>query len=72
MSKSYKLFSKHYLENLIDRYRKYGEEGLTATLTYWMVAHQTKVHGHLMKREKPFHTSELAVFKRNSKYITRI
>ena len=44
-----------------------GEEGLTATLTYRMVAHQTKVHCHLMKREKPFHTSKFAVFKRNSK-----
>ena len=28
------------------------------TLTY-----QTKVHSHLMKREKPFHTFKLAVFK---------
>ena len=45
----------------------WGEKGLTATLPYWMVAHQTKVHCHLMKREKPFHTSKLAVFKRNSK-----
>ena len=40
---------------------------LWATLPYRMVAHQTKVHCHLMKREKPFHTSKLAVFKRNSK-----
>lgn len=56
-----------HLQEHQSHFALWGEKGLWATLLLWAIAHQAKVYSHLMQGEKAFHTSKLAVFKRNTK-----